>query len=202
MSQYSPPPPPPSSIGYATAHVPRPDPRPTSVRVISIIAIVFGSLGVLGGLCSLPQFFGMQLTPNPAMDAMRKDPVLLSVTVGAMVVNLLLSLVELLSGVSALKLRPGGRKGLVTFAWLDIGVIVLSTVLNLAVFGARTDKMIADVVRQNPNNPALAQAMAMGKTVGMVTPVIMVIWPSILLYFMTRPHVKAAFAQAGGEAAT
>src|SRR5438552_3185890 len=57
-SQYPPMPP----VGYASAYVRTPDPRPTSVKVISWMAIVFGSLGLLGGLCSIPQYLGVQMS--------------------------------------------------------------------------------------------------------------------------------------------
>jgi hypothetical protein len=111
--QYPPQYPPQPPLGYATAYVPPPDPRPRSLKVVSILAIIFGSIGALGGLCSLPQYLGVQLTPNPVIDAMRDDALAWGFAIGAMLAGTVLAIVELTCGIGAWQLRPWGRAGLV-----------------------------------------------------------------------------------------
>jgi hypothetical protein len=213
MSQYPPPPPgqyppppgqypPPPPVGYASAYVRPPDPRPTSVKVIAVLAIVFGSLGVLAGLCSIPQYLGVQMSPNrnPVIDAMREDKLLWDVTVATMAASVIIAAIELVSGIGALKLRPWGRRGLVVYAVTNIIVTLVGLGLQWTVFQARSDRLLAEVLRKNPqlNTPAMQTAMQVGKTTGMVFPVLFVIWASIVLLYMTRPRVKAAFEGRGG----
>src|SRR5438270_11901094 len=107
MSQYPPPPPgypqqppqgyPPQYGQYPQQYAPLPyggvppkphSPRPTSVTVIAILAIVFGSLGVLAMLCSLPQYLGVNFGgANPVRDAVRADKLLWVYTIGTMVLG-------------------------------------------------------------------------------------------------------------------
>src|SRR5437016_7155883 len=158
-SQYPPMPP----VGYASAYVRTPDPRPTSVKVISWMAIVFGSLGLLGGLCSIPQYLGVQMSrsPNPMIDAIREDRLMWGVTMASMVASLIISAIELISAIGALKLRPWGRRGLVMYALTNIAVTGLGLVLQLTVLQARSDRLIAQVIQNNPqlNTPTMAMAI-------------------------------------------
>jgi len=65
MSQYPPDPYPPQfpPLPYMTPGVYRPNPRPTTVTVIAIFAIVFGSIGVWEGFAPSPSTWGLSWVP-------------------------------------------------------------------------------------------------------------------------------------------
>jgi hypothetical protein len=176
-----------------------PDTKPTSVKVISIMAMGFGGLGILGGLCSLPQYLGVQFAPNPMMDAMRADALLNNITIASLIIGVLLAILELASGVGAFQLRPWARKGLIYFAALNLGVTIIGLVLNFTIMGPRMARIIQNTIGSNPqlNTPTMAMAMKVSQYVGYAIQVLTVLWTLIVLYVMTRPHVKAAFAGPG-----
>jgi hypothetical protein len=134
-------------------------------------------------------------TPNPVMDAMRQDKLLFGAMVGSLLVSMALAVLELASGIGALSLRPWARRGLVAYAVLNITVTIISLVLNFTVVEARTEHILQDVLARNPklNTATMAAAMRIGKLTGMILPVLFMIWAGIVLLFMTRPNVKAAF---------
>jgi hypothetical protein len=176
-----------------------PDTRPTSVKVISIMAMGFGGLGVLGGLCSLPQYMGLQITPNPMMDAMRADPLLNNFTIASLIVGVLLAILELASGIGAYKLHPWARKGLLFYAALSLGVTIAGLILNFTIMGPRMARIIQNALASTPqlNTPAIAMAMKISQYIAHAFQVLTAVWTLIVLYVMTRPNVKAAFAGPG-----
>lgn len=192
MSQYPPPQPP---LGYATAYVPGPDPRPTPVKVIAILAIIFGSFALLGGLCSIPQYLGVQLSPNPMMDAIRDDPVLRNTMIVSMIVSTLIGGLELACGIGALKLKPWARTGLIWYAILNIATTLVSVVLNVLVTNPRMQPLVQKALQTNSqlNTPYMQSAMRIGKYAGYGSAVLVVIWSAVVLRYMNRPDVKAAF---------
>ena len=196
MSQYQPPTGP---MNYASPQMPTPSPRPTSVTVFAILGIIFGSLGVLGTLCTLPQYLGVKFAPNPVMDEMRKDPLLMSLTIGGLVVGLVLAILELYSSIGMLSLKPGTRRLFVLFAILTIVVTIASIVLTLLVTNPRMQEVTQRSVQSNPqlNTPQMKTIMQYSSYGGVCMSVVMLIWPILILYFMTRPHVKRAFGEEG-----
>jgi hypothetical protein len=198
MSQYQPPMGP---MSYASPQFPTPSPRPTSVTVFAILGIIFGSIGVLAMLCSLPQYLGVQFAPNPIMDGIRKDPLLMSVTIGSLVIGLGLSILELFASIGMLSLRRGARRQFVWYAILYIIVSILSIMLSLAVTNPRMQEVTQRSVQSNPqlNTPQMKAIMQYSSYGGVCMAVVMLIWPILILYFMTRPHVKHAFGEDGSS---
>lgn len=190
-------PPPNDPLSYASAGIRIPSPRPTSVTVIAVLAIVFGSIGVLAGLCNIPQYLGANFMPNPVMDAMRADSLLIGIMVGSLIVSLLTSVMLLWGGIGALSLKPSARKVLVAYAILAIATTIIGLSLTLTVTGSRSEAAFQKGMK---NMPA-AQAATMQKTYvisyysGIGVSIIYLTWPLLVLYFMNRPHVKSAFEQ-------
>jgi hypothetical protein len=195
MSQYQPP----FQPDYASYGIRPPNPRPTSVTVIAIIAIIFGSLAVLGFLCSLPQYLGLKIAPNPVMDAMQNDPVIRWFMIITMGIGTVLAIVQLCGGIGALSLKRGSRRALIWYAVLYLIVGVLSLVMNVAVIGRHTQAAVNRSLASNPliNNPTMKTSMQYGTYGGYCFQVVFQIWPILILYFMSRPHVKAAFEGGG-----
>lgn len=185
-------PPPGQPVPYATPGVPQPGRRPTSVTVIAIIAIIWGSLAVLGGLCTLPQYLGMRLAPNPAMDAMNSDSLVLGFNVGAIGIGFILGIILLTGGIGALSLKPFARRLLLGYAIAQIAFYLLSLPVQIAVVYPRM--MQAAEAKLGANTPVVT-GMRIGFFGGVAFGLITMIWPALILYFMTRPHVKAAFEE-------
>jgi hypothetical protein len=200
MSQ---PPPHPDPLVYATPPLRLPSPRPTSVTVLAIIAIAWGSLATLASLLALVQYLGINFGPNPVMDALRRDRLVLSVSVGGIVVRLILSIALLWSGIGSLALKPAARLMMIWYAILDIAASVALVLVNLAVVNPRTEQIMLQVVASNPqlNTPAMKSIMRISSYGGIVLALLLLVWPGLILYFMTRPRVKDAFRRGLGAAA-
>lgn len=181
--------PPPPGLPYATPEMPVPSPRPTSVTVLAIIAIVFGSISVLATLCSLFPYLGVQFTPNPVIDATRKDPFLLGYNVASLLLGMVLGAVLLAGGISSLSLRPIGRRLMMGYAVVYLVISIPSTILSLAVIVPR----LLDHVQNLGSNPQMKTIITYSAYGGAAMALVFLIWPILILYFMTRPHVKSAF---------
>lgn len=182
-------PPPVDMLQYAT---PLPKPRPTSVTVIAIIAIVFGGMGVLGGFCALPQFLGVNFGPNP----MAQSRGLLIYSIVNTGVGFVLAIVELFGGIGMLSLKKAARKALVWFAIATIVVSLITLAIYPLVIGPIMEKSMMAAMKTTPGGPPPATAttiMHWASYGGMFGSVLSLIWPILILYFVRRPHVKEAF---------
>lgn len=189
MSQY---PPPLDPVPYATPNLPQPNRRPTSVTVFAIIGIIWGSLAVLGGVCSLPQYLGVNLAPNPVMDAIRNDHVLLAFNIGSLVITAILGAMLLTAGIGALSLKRSARRMMVLYALINLVIVVVSTPLNYALIFPRMERDVQSVAG---GNTALVSAFKIGSIAGVFGALLGIVWALLILYYMTRPHVKAAFGE-------
>jgi hypothetical protein len=190
-------PPPNDPLSYASAGIRIPSPRPTSVTVIAVLAIVFGSIGVLGELCNIPQYMGVKFMPNPVMDAMHEDSLLIGIMVGTLFVSLLTSVMLLWGGIGALSLKASARKVLVAYAILAIATTIIGLALTFTVTGSRSQAAFQKGIKSMPPaQAATIQKMNVITYYGNIgASIIYLVWPLLVLYFMNRPHVKSAFEQ-------
>jgi hypothetical protein len=192
MSQYPGPNYAPQVPGYQTPYTPRPSPRPTSVTVLAIIGIVFGGLFVLCkpfGL--LPLVMPNMGPPNPALDVLRTDGMLRALTIGGVLVGLPVSILLLASSIACLSLKSWARKGMLSYAVI---AIVLSALTFVAQVIWVIPKMKAIQQQQMANIPNAAFLAEMtGVPITAVEFLIRLIFPACILFYFTRPHVKAAF---------
>ena len=165
-------------------------PRPTPVTVLAGIGIVLGSLGMLckpaGALVNLmvkmPQ-------PNPVMDLFRNDPTLRAFALFSGLTGTLISVLLLISSLGSLALKQWGRTGMLGYAALAI----LMTAVEQTVGAVLVAPEVERAMRQSgmPQPPGMAW---MSGWFGMVLVLIFKLWfPLLILYYYTRPHVKAAF---------
>ena len=191
MSQF---PPPYDPLSYASPQYPQ-NRRPASVTTLAVLAIIFGSLGVLGSLCSMPQYLGMKLTRNPVVDRIHQDSVLTAWTIATLAVGFVLSILELSAGVGSMTLKPAARKTFIGFAWAKIGVSIIEIAASLLVINSRMNDIIQSTLASNtgPNAQQMKMFMKVGMYAGSIGSIIFLVWPILILYFMTRPKVKAAF---------
>lgn len=186
--------------------------RPTSVLVVAILQIVFGSLGVLCGACAP---LGLIQQQNAAQDFRsgpknglserqreafarfaEKSNANLPFTAGAMALSLLGAILMLSGGIGLLNMKPWGRP--VTMAWGGLAIVY-----HLGSFG-----YLAGVTYPQMNefmtefkgggNSPVADAMLIGMQAGMITGiavgVLSIFYAAFILFLINRPEVVAAFS--------
>lgn len=165
--------------------------RPTSVTVLGILNILFGVFGILGSIYSLVSFGTQNLgaaTGNPVFDIMAKSPALATWTRVSTVLGIFAAIAEMISGVGMLQLREWGRK-------LAVGVALYLILLTVIGFFANLLLLIRPLLDAAgaTNDPAMKAGAYAGAFAGFFGGCSGLIYPAILLFFMTRPEVAAAF---------
>jgi len=227
-------PPPSESVPYADFAQAPLSPRPTSVTVIAVLAIVFGSLGILTVLCSLPSLilnrggsttFGGPTTSftttasststttsvngsttttsfnyvsNPMIPAYTREPAFVAYSLANTLIWLILATIAIWAGVGLLKLKPAARIWIMRYAVADLIVGVIGLTITILVFQPKMIAAMQAATQQTPAPPGvnMGAIMTIGLYVGDVINVVFLSWPVIVLYVMSRAHVKAAFGVA------
>ncbi len=157
-----------------------------------IVLCVFVGLMALVNLCSSP--FAMLPyvvdlgVPNPALDAIRGDPILYPVMIASLGIGLVLSVVALISCVGAVLLRSWGRLGLLAYAALSLVMWAVGLVTNLMVTFPRLTES---------GDPGMAVGAYVGGILGSCFGLVI---PVAILVVMMLPSVREAFRGAGDAA--
>lgn len=179
----------PQSVDYAAP--PPGEPRPTSVNVLAGLGILFGALFVLckpSGLI-VQLFVTLPGPPNPMVDLFRNDPTLRAFALFSGLTGTLISLLLLLSSLGSLALKQWGRTGMLGYATLALLMTVVEQAIGLAVVGPEVERAMRQSGIKQP--PGIAW---MSGWFGMVVVVLFKLWyPALILYYFTRPRVRAAF---------
>jgi hypothetical protein len=182
-------------IAYATPEV---SVRPTSVFVITIIGIVYASLGLLSGLLGLVSFaffaVYMRRQAGPFGAGFQLGWNLTFAFGGLLLAGLLL-----FASISAIRMREAGRVWVIRWAWAYIAwqvftLAVQALVIMPAALAAATS---------NTGGPGGTGTVAMppsARLIMYVAPlvslVVTVVFPVFVLAFMNRAHVRAAYDRA------
>ncbi len=166
--------------------------KPTAATVFGILNILFGVLGICGIAMSAVVLFiplSAQMTAeNPALQLMEENAAYRTFTQVAVVLGFAATAALIAAGIGLLQLRPYGRS-------LSIGYGIYAIVMNLA--GTFVNVAIvfpALLEKANEAGGGPAQAGAYGGIIGGVGgSCIGLIYPGLLLYFMFRPNMVAAF---------
>lgn len=158
--------------------------RPVSATVFGILNLVFGIMGICGGIFTvgmlavvvMPDFAEM-FEDNPGMDQF-KDPAFRTFLLVQTILSLGLTVLLIISGIGLLKFKPWGRT---TAIWYAIPTI-------LVVIGSTIGQYVLVVM------PALARAAegperlsAIGGLVGGIFGALFgLLYPVLLLIFMNR----------------
>jgi hypothetical protein len=195
MSNY--PPPPGDLLQYAGPPVPQPIRRPTSATVLGIIAIILGSLGILGAICIIPQYF-VSAFPSPVYTEIRKDAVLVAFSVAEAAAHLCVSVIALWAGIELLRMKPAARRWMIRYAVLYLIMVAVGWTINLGFTHARMAKVLDRVYAANPrlNTPQTKTIRQYTTYGGYCASVVFLIWPISILYYLSQPHVKAAYGEA------
>jgi hypothetical protein len=198
MSQF----PPGDSVPYAS-YLPPQKLRPTSVTAIATLAIIFGSFGLLGLLCTVPRDVREVLTGHPASTRLTltpqaqqewkdyyRNPMFISWKVFSTLSWLVLSIIELWAGISLLSLKPAARRWIIRFAIADLVIGILTLIVAIIIIQPRVPHLTPLHAGSTANMRVIVQVFT-----DIIT-VIVLAWPISILHFMSRPHVKDAFERA------
>lgn len=162
--------------------------RPTSVTVFGILNIVFAVIGILALLATAMLFVAIGTNSNnPVLQIIQDNPgfatwMKISVVLGFCVTAALLA-----AGIGLLMLKPWARTISIIYGIYSIVMIPVGTVVNYIYV---THPMIERA--QGTQGPEAAGAIG-GAVGGMIGGCFGLIYPVLLLIFMLRPNVVAAF---------
>ncbi len=164
--------------------------RPTSVTVFGILNILFSLLRAFGSLSLGLMLLALSQNPNAAMNPFWPQNSLIWNTWQYVVLawSALGAVLLLVSGIGLLRLVAGGRRLAVGVAQLDI----LFGIIGIVIQAATT---FPKVVEQLSNAGPAEQGAMVGALVATIFgPLFGLIYPLLIWFYMTRPHVLAAFA--------
>lgn len=167
--------------------------RPTSVTVIAILGLVWAGFGVLLTLWGL---IVPLVSSAPEQVALRADVGLMSVTYIGGCIGLLLNAVLVAGCIGALKMTRWSRPTLLGWAYVNLALIVITGLLNVAYVIPRTLEI---AINANPSVSGMPEnmrrAMLIGAIVlGLLGSLFSAALPVATLIIMSRKNVKEAFA--------
>jgi len=161
--------------------------RPPSVTVCGILNIVFAAFGVFGVMASVALFYLPADSNNPVIKLIHESPAYATWLKVCIPLGVLTCLVLLAAGIGLLHLKPWARILSLAYAIYAILFGILGMVVN---FIFMLQPMLEQARQQQGPEAAAAIGGAVGGTIGGCFGLI---YPVLLLIFMTRPKVVAAF---------
>jgi hypothetical protein len=162
--------------------------RPTSVTVFGILNIVFSVFGVFGVLASAMLFSAVAANSNnPIVQVIRDNPTFAAWMKFSLALSLGVSAVLLAAGIGLLMLKPWARILSIAYAIYSFVMIPVGTVVNYAF-------VLQPTMQQAHEKSGPEAAGAIGGAVGgTIGGCLGLIYPILLLIFMLRANVAAAF---------
>jgi hypothetical protein len=194
--------------------------RPGAATAAGVLAIIYGSLGLLCGVCGLASLLiqgaggnNMFFGGDPAQadlqkklqDALARDlPAYEAVQIGGNLLGLIEAVALLVGGIGVLNMRRWARTLVMTFSFIAIASGIFQVYYQTVfVFPSMNNVFQNELPGLLPAGPApqAAQVMSVMRTmvtaIAVVTIVILVvvmIYLFIIIMLLARPHVRAAFA--------
>lgn len=167
--------------------------RPGSVTTFAVLNIVFGSLGALGLLA------GLAMTGNdPVTEAMRSHSFLGVWDTVTTLIGGLVAIALIFIGVGMLSLKIWARKACIIYGIYSIVMSIVSTLVTFMVLKPFLDEVVAGTLGGEfglgSMGSTIVSAAIMGAMIGII---LAIVYASLLMYFMTRPHVREAFEMKG-----
>lgn len=194
-----PPLPSPGADVFLPYHVPTPSRRPTSVLVLGILGIVLSALVLISAGIMVIALVALSRSPLGGA-FLGGTPEGRFWQVVQMIANWAFYSVLLWASIAAIRLRPWARAGLVRWAWVYLAWLVIETAVAalwvLPVAGAAGTPAGATPVPVTPAERIVSYAVLAFSVVFNGA------YPVLVLAFMGRRHVRAAFdEEAAGVAA-
>lgn len=161
--------------------------RPTSVTVFGILNIAFAAFGVFGLIFSIALFFLPADSNNPVIKLIHEIPGYAMWLKICIPLGVLSCLVLLAAGIGLLCMKSWARIFSIAYAIYAIVFGIIGMVIN---FIFMVQPMLEQAKQQQGPEAAAAIGGAIGGTIGGCFGLI---YPVLLLIFMTRPKVVAAF---------
>ncbi|MBY0526478.1 MAG: hypothetical protein K2R98_23995 [Gemmataceae bacterium] len=188
--------------------------RPTSVLVIAILQFIFGAIGLVSGVVALgtlattggsgmfapngpPGSLGADLPKKLEGFMERELPYYKVLNFANAGVDLLLSATMIISGAGLIQVKPWGRTLTIAYAFASLALKVIGFVVALTI---TLPVMKAFMQTLTPKTQEERMLVTIMDTVATMTPFMLLvfgIYPLVVLYLVTRPHVKAAFSNIG-----
>jgi prolipoprotein diacylglyceryltransferase len=158
--------------------------RPIAVTIFGILNIGFGVIGLLGMLVSMAVLSRTNVAANPILQEMYDNPNYIAWTKISMPLGGIAAVVLISAGIGLLLLKNWARL-------VSIGYGVYA-ILGGIVGGLVMLNIFASILRHNAGGPSgfVVMFSLLGSIFGMV---IGLAYPILLIIFMTRPKVVAAF---------
>jgi len=172
--------------------------RPTSVTVFGILNIGFGVLGIFSLLGTMLVFAMLKdTTNNPMLQLIHNNPGYTAWMHLCVVIGVAARAVLLAAGIGLLKLKPWARTVSIGYGMYEIVMVLVSAVVSYIFL---VQPMLEQAhMKQGPEAAGAAIGGAIG---GMIGSCFGLIYPVLLLIFMMRANVVAAFrspAPASGQ---
>jgi hypothetical protein len=168
--------------------------RPTAVTVFGILNIVFAVFGIVGVFASVMLFAAVGTdTKNPVVQIIHDNAAYAAWMKLCIGLGLVVSAALLTAGIGLLKLKPWARIVSIAYAVYGIVMVVVGGVVN---YFFLVQPMLAQAHTQQGPAAAAAIGGAVGGTVGSCFGLI---YPVLLLIFMLRADVKAAFGPVASQ---
>src|SRR5208282_3820870 len=163
--------------------------RPTSVTVFGVLNIVFGALGILGIIFSAISLMVISpnATNNPVLEIMRNSPGYAVCMKIMMPLGVLACGVSIAAGIGLLKLKTWARILSIGYAIYSIVAGIIGWVFNYIFL---MHPLLEQASQKQGPEAAVLIGAAIGGTFGGC---IGMIYPVLLLIFMFRPNIVAAF---------
>jgi hypothetical protein len=161
--------------------------RPASVTTFGVLNIIFAVLGLFCLVGTAALFVSPNAGLNPVARVIRENAAYAAWMKVSLLLGVAASFVLLAAGIGLLRLKPWARKLSIGYAIYGIIFSVLGALMNF-LFLFRP--MLAEAARAQGPEAAGAMGGAVGGMIGSLTGMI---YPILLLVFMTRPKVVAAF---------
>jgi len=165
--------------------------RPTAVTVFGILNVVFGVFALFGVFGTMAMLAMTDDTKNPVIKIMHENPAYATWTKCTIPIGLFSFVFLLVTGIGLLSLREWARK---LSIWYGIYAILLDIAVAIANFLFVFPPLFAKVSGPNGSSDPAAMGGAIGAAIGgIMGGVFGLIYPVVLIVFMLRKQIVAAF---------
>jgi hypothetical protein len=184
----------------------RPPVRPTSVTVFAVLQIIFGALGVCGGIAGLAakpmlesiaknQPKGVANPLEMEEEIEKRLPGYKTVQMTQLGIGLPLAVMAIVGAAMMLKGNATGHKMTVIYGVVTLLVGVFGLVYSFGFVMPAMNEYFDAQSTKGSAGAAQATGAKIGAMVGSCAGVLFgLVYPGLLVYFMTRPRVKDYFA--------
>ena len=163
--------------------------KPTSITVFAILNLALGVLGILGSGFSVIMLVVSRPGTNPVYDVLQQTTLMRLWTYASVSFGAVFALVLVVSGVGLLMSREWGRLLAILYGIGSVVLGVAGTVINVTVL------MPALARLTDSSSPDMMAAAVGGMVGGAIGGCLGLVYPVLLLIFMTRPRVVAYLRQ-------